>query len=225
MLRSRFAAFALATLLPTLPALASCTLIVPDASDEVAQCGNPTDCPTPDDGRLSALCDNNSEPGVCYTDWKEIACDPSALPADHIYPTTFNEVRSSRYSCGEFQGQQGCPPEPGMGCNSGLTENDDGICDVDGGDAISIGTNDDELLGQDVSDQFCRSLFCDESFVCKRLDTRNPTCTPCDPNEPFGAGGCGTVYVGGQPSTVYQDVSGGGCAEGSLNDVVIGPLE
>lgn len=224
MLRSRLVAFALTTLLPA-AAVAGCTLVVPDASDEVQQCGNASDCSAPDDGRLSALCDNNSDPGVCYTDWKEIACDPGGLPDDHIYPTRFNEVRSSRYSCGEFQGQQGCPPDPMEGCGSGLAVNDDGICDVDGGDAVQIATSDEELRGQDVADQFCRSLFCDTSFVCKRIGTRNPVCQACDPDQPFGEGGCGTVYVGGAPSSAYQDVADAGCAEGSLTDVVIGPVD
>jgi len=84
-----------------------------------------------------------------------------------------------------------------------LEVGDEGFCvDPDegpGNPTISLRGN-SEFAGQDVLDQFCRSFFCDDSFVC---DSTDFTCVKCDPEEPFGEGGCGTVVVAGEPSCVY----------------------
>jgi hypothetical protein len=109
-------------------------------------------------------------------------------------------------------GSQGCPPDNGS-CEGNLQPVERGdrtICDdpnalhpayafIDSGDL-------DVIQGQDVADQFCRSFFCDERFVCAYDNQRrNGTCVVCNESGEFGKGGCGTVFSDAAPTCLYTD--------------------
>jgi hypothetical protein len=115
---------------------------------------------------------------------------------------TLDTLSTGRYLCTEPDrlGSQGCPARDGGTCDSGL-QVIDGVCNVPGSDAVGLAGKD--LDHQDVLDQFCRSFFCDDTFVCDR--DSGHICVPCDEDAPFGSGGCGTVYIAGAPSCVYTD--------------------
>ncbi len=83
----------------------------------------------------------------------------------------------------------------------------------------------EEAVGRDVKDQFCRAYFCDDRFVCSHR-TSTPRCVSCDPIRFFGLGGCATLYVQGQPSSVYLDVEQSGNCAGDLpsSQIEFGPL-
>ena len=94
-------------------------------------------------------------------------------------------------------GAMGCPPNGGA-CNQGLAENDAGLCDDDDpATPRAVQLEDPELVGLDVRDQFCRSYFCDDRFVC---DPGSNNCVLCDPDELYGEGGCGQVWIAGARS-------------------------
>jgi hypothetical protein len=101
-------------------------------------------------------------------------------------------------------------------CNTGLAINNlSGTCD-DLDDPLPAMYPPDvggvEIAGQDAKDNFCRWYFCDESFVCARSGSQE-ICRPCsgkDPSE-FGEGGCGTLYIQGEPSPLYTDPDAGNC--------------
>ena len=78
-----------------------------------------------------------------------------------------------------------------------------------------------------MQDQFCRSLFCDITFVCDHTGT--DTCKPCELGRDLGRGGCGDIYFEGKPSPVYQDaealeVTCVGPGVSPPDDVFLGPL-
>jgi hypothetical protein len=191
----------------------ACTLVL-NPRDDVERCETADDCPPTGDNRYVAECrfdpdadltsDDASQ--ICIGGFKKnIGCNPMNYVGadDHPFSSTFERLASStRYSCADTPGVRGCPPEAGVGCMGDLVVTD-GICDVSEPSAsnptISLSGQAD-LVGQDVLDQFCRSFFCDDAFVC---DTTDFTCVPCRSDAPFGEGGCGTVYVAGAPSCVY----------------------
>jgi hypothetical protein len=193
---------------------ASCTAILsPD--DDVQRCGSADDCAPTMDNRYIAECrfdpdsnlDSTEVDKICVAAYKpSIGCNPDSYTGsaeEHPLRVMYAEYgMASRYSCEETPGVRGCPPETGVGCAAGLEprESDD-LCDDPDDDVRMVSlVGESDLAGQDILDQFCRSFFCDDSFVCDRTDDR---CVPCDPDEPFGEGGCGTVFVGGAPSCAY----------------------
>ena len=205
----------------------SCTAILAPR-DDVERCGSADDCPDTNDNRYIAECrfdegsslDSTEVDKICVAAYKpSIGCNEmnyTGQGEEHPYKAAFDDNSSStRYSCDMTPGVRGCPPDVDNPCADGLELNEDeGFCDDPDASAnnptISLSGNSD-LRGQDVRDQFCRSFFCDKSFVC---DTTDFTCVPCDPEQPFGEGGCGTVYVAGQPSCIYT---------ANLEDVCEGP--
>jgi hypothetical protein len=220
----------LLTLLAGFTISACSAFFVPDEADDgVARCNTTEDCEEPADNRHIAQCvfgmgqPENSDK-VCSSAFKELGCHPQAQSGEGELEDLYDDVTSNQIkllysSCSdENDGKRGC--EPGAaGCLAGL-ELIDGICDDP--DALYPAINPSqvglsEIAGQDVLDQLCRFYYCDESFVCDDSGTK-PLCRPCDPSEPYGEGGCGTLYIQGAPSPVYThiDENGGNC-EGSID--------
>lgn len=227
----------LLTLLAGFTVSACSAFFVPDENDDgVARCNTGDDCEDPDDNRYAAQCvfgegqPENSDK-VCSATFRDLSCHPKAQSGEGQLEDLYNDVISPQVkvfytSCSdENDGKRGC--EPGAtGCNDGL-ELIDGICDDP--DALYPAINPSQvgltdIAGQDVLDQLCRSYFCDESFVCDDTGSK-PLCRPCDPSEPYGEGGCGTLYIQGAPSPVYThiDENGGNCnGEIDLGEVEFG---
>ena len=199
------------------PSIVSCTAILAPR-DDVQRCGSADDCKPTQDNRYIAVCkfddantdlDTSEVSKVCVADFKpDVGCDPDAYQ-EMTYGLAHDSLAvASRYAgemgmtCADLGGVLGCPPDQATGtCAEGLTRNDEtGLCD-DGSGLVYNATSNADLLGQDVKDQFCRSFFCDDRFVCNE----NNRCAMCDPDAPVGQGGCGEIYISGTPSCVYQD--------------------
>ncbi len=189
-----------------------CTAILAP-KDDVETCNNVDDCPPPEDGRYEARCvrEDTDFDGVCVAGFRSnISCDEGAygIPEQgHPFAVAFDEwATGDRYmftACTNdpnLAGSQGCPPP----CKDGLSENAFGVCDDDDPSTPPAVQPTSDLVGQDVRDQFCRSFFCDNRFVCDRSNESRPLCVLCDPDKPYGQGGCGDLYIGGAPSCIYQ---------------------
>lgn len=198
----------------------SCTAILAPR-DDVQRCGTADDCDPTGDNRYVPVCkfddgnldlDSAQVDKVCVADFKpNVGCNPASItnPEDP-YKSLHDELaEATRYtSCADNPGAIGCPAT--AGCADGLAANARGVCDDnDPNTPPAYFAETEELFGQDVRDQFCRSFFCDERFVC---DMDSGFCVQCDPDEEPGQGGCGTLYIGGAPSCAYQDK---GTVEGS----------
>lgn len=212
----------------------ACTAIL-QPRDEVERCGSVDDCPPTGDNRYEAVCkfdedadlDSTEVDKICVAEFKTPNCNPMmGFNPDDAYPAAFEQLSSaSRYEpCSETPGARGCPPEPGVGCMAGLVAQpskanpDITICDdsdpnTPAAVAVTSGIDTAVLFGQDIKDQYCRSFFCDDSFVC---DGRTHRCVPCNPDEPFGEGGCFEVYSGGVKSCIYLEGA-------ALQDACMGP--
>ncbi|MCA9698563.1 MAG: hypothetical protein KC431_13635 [Myxococcales bacterium] len=219
-------------------AASACTaILVPDEKDDgVTRCNNTDDCKQPDDNRWRSLCvygenqaDNSDK--VCAPDFQEINCNPQAYGGDHPYPLLYEEAIDSGAKAmygacdpmkGCVPGSRGTPPDGGS-CAAGLEPRAaDGICDEPGttDPAIyvpALEVDVDDIVGQDVLDQFCRGYFCDETFVCDTSKSKW-TCKPCTGDDPadFGSGGCGTLYLQGAPSSAYSPGIVGANCEGMI---------
>ncbi len=199
-----------------------CSVIL-NPRDDVQRCENTDDCEQPEDQRYESVClsdpdaniDTTKVEQVCVAEFKTRGCNPMSSAEDSEYRVLFESRGFSDYTCMDSMGAQGCPPD-GDACAAGLEVNGMGVCDVPGASipAINLASFTD-LDAQDVKDQFCASFFCDDSYVCNTEDDRH-VCQPCDPELPFGQGGCGTVYTQGTPSCVYVqgDALDDECAEG-----------
>jgi hypothetical protein len=202
-----------ALVVPALGLGLACTAIL-NPRDEVQRCGSPSDCSASGDNRYDVVCvfpegsnlDSTEVDKICVAELRQPSCDPESYQGNPEHPLIVALAQaesSTRYLCEPDQlGLQGCPTRMDNTCNDGLSRNANGVCDVPGGDAVNISLIMD-LEAQDVLDQFCRSFFCDEEFVCDR--DSGSVCVPCDPEKPFGKGGCGTVYTAGTPSCIYVD--------------------
>lgn len=192
----------------------ACTLIV-NPRDDVQRCGSSDDCEATGDQRYIAECrfdagstvDSTEVDKICVAAYKPAGCNPDSFVGqngeDHPLVARIEEAeRSMRYVCAEESlGLRGCPPSPGVGCGEGLAVNDFGLCDSDDGLSPAFASTSIEAdVPQDVLDQFCKSFYCEDDFVC---DTETFSCVRCDPDEMPGQGGCGTVFVQGQPSCEY----------------------
>lgn len=205
--------------------ISACTaILVPDASDDnVDRCNTSADCPEIDDNRYVAICtsgedqpDNSDQ--VCSSDFAEINCGETVYSGDHPLPEAYDDADKAKASYTNCDpdadyGKRGCPPTADTGsCNDGLVENQDGICDTSADpDIPAINAGDvglGDIAGQDVADQFCRSYFCDERFVCDR-SLGTPACVVCNSDDPYGEGGCGTLYIKGEPSSFYTTSESG----------------
>jgi hypothetical protein len=193
----------------------SCTAILAPR-DDVQRCGTADDCDPTGDNRYVPVCkfddahldlDALSVEKICVADFKpSVGCNPGSYTTpEHPFAVANEELGvAARYTpcdAATQLGAQGCPPASGS-CNEGFVVNDVGLCDdTDDDTPMAVQATTTELVGQDVRDQFCRSFFCDERFVC---DPGSNFCVVCDPDEVYGEGGCGEIWVAGARSCVYD---------------------
>lgn len=183
---------------------------------------------TAQDARFDAICSGKQGGGgglgssksnqVCAVNYAQVSCSINAYGGgldggdgdeDSTKPfviayTEAVENRDELYvpCAGEQLGTQGCPPADN-GCNEGLVVNRYGVCDVEGAFLAAYEPQfGDELLAQDVYDQFCRSFFCDERFTCV-VEENSRSCRIRDPEKQPGQGGCADMYFAGKRSSVY----------------------
>lgn len=219
-------------------AISACTAFyVPDIDDDgVERCNNGEDCAEIQDNRYTAVCvfgegqPENSDK-ICSSDFTEINCNPEAYSENHPLFETYDELTGNPLKgvyglCSdENTGTVGC--QAGAGCTGGTEANDNNICQDPSLTFPAINPSEVggvEIAGQDALDQFCRFYFCDESFVCDTSGAKW-TCKPCDPDDEFGSGGCGTLYIEGQPSPVYTSLDNANCSGStSIEEVAFGPL-
>jgi hypothetical protein len=211
--RSRATSMGLATVLL---GTSACSVIL-KPRDDVERCGTAEECSPTGDNRYEPVCkfddenldlDSTKIDKICVADFRSIGCDPMGYSSGSGLNNLFLETteKSSCVDLGcsmENMGKAGCPPPSGEGCGSGLELDDEGFCnDPDADEPIIppsyLAAND--LDDQHVRDQFCKSFFCDDSFVCNS-DTKK--CQRCDTDRPFGEGGCGLVYSEGEIAKVY----------------------
>ena len=194
---------------------AACTAIL-TPRDDVQRCGTSDDCDSTGDERYVAECrfdpdnadlDTTEVDKVCVAAFKKPTCDPTEITFDdgvNVYQEALDEFgMAARYTgCDENPGTRGCEPAAGTStCEDGLSVNDDGLCDDPDARYPAKRVADGVAeAGQDIYDQFCRSFFCDRDFVCDRSDN---TCVKCDPDKPYGEGGCGEIYIAGELSCIY----------------------
>lgn len=218
----------------------ACTaILVPDSNDDgVERCNNSADCPDTGDNRYVSQCvradtqsDNSDK--VCAPSYGKIECGGMAYGGEHPLAMAYDGAVAAKGAYGqcdeENRGKRGCPPMDGGVCNSGLEINNlSGTCD-DPNDPIPAIYPPDvggiDIAGQDAKDQFCRWYFCDESFVCAKSGSKE-LCRPCSGKDPenFGDGGCGTLYIQGEPSTLYTSLDGANCSGNrETTEVEFGP--
>lgn len=206
----------------------SCTVIFAPR-DDVQRCGTADECDPTGDNRYVPVCkfddanldlDSSQVDKVCVADFRpNVGCNPeSYLDPAHPYAAALSDFAvTTRYSsCDEnSQGSMGCPPVNGA-CNDGLVENDQGYCDdTDPNTPTAYRADSEEFIGQDVRDQFCRSYFCDDRFVC---DSGTNFCVLCQEDEILGEGGCGEIYIGGARSCIYDVDLGATCQGADSSD-------
>lgn len=193
----------------------SCTAILAPR-DDVQRCGTADDCDPTGDNRYVPVCkfdddnldlDSTKVDKICVADFKaSVGCNPGAYTKpDHPFATAFDDLgQIARYATCDADtqlGTKGCPPMGGT-CAEGLAVNPVGLCDDDDDDTpMLVQVETAELVGQDVRDQFCRSFFCDDRFVC---NTSTNFCVLCDPDQDIAQGGCGEIWIAGERSCVYD---------------------
>jgi hypothetical protein len=191
----------------------ACSLVV-KPRDEVERCGTAEDCSPTGDERYVPLCkfdddnldlDSTKIDKICVASFKSITCDPDRYNnSPNGFQDKVEEDACTALGCStENLGKIGCPRESGGECESGLDPDDDGICVDEDADQPVISASylsDNDLPGdQHIRDQFCKSYFCDDTFVCGA----SGNCQPCDPDADYGEGGCGIVYAEGAPARIY----------------------
>jgi hypothetical protein len=192
----------------------ACTAIL-KPRDDVQRCGTADDCDATGDDRYVAVCrfdpensglDSTKVDKICVADFDVISCaiPPMAEGQNDTYAALFDkdeECDGFDTSCAEENlGSLGCPPPDGGSCNGDLTLQDN-TC-IDEGASVRVVTG-GGLVRQAVQDQFCKSFFCDEEFVCDTTDEDSPICVRCDADEEFGKGGCGLLYANGDVAPMY----------------------
>lgn len=210
----RFRTFAFMALGLAISSTVSCSAIFAP-KDDVQRCGSGSDCDSTGDTRYTAQCvfdpdnldlDTSKVEKICVAAFSSnVGCDPGSSLMNEQVGMFFADVEGGGpfynpvgMTCADLGGVLGCPPVGGV-CDAGLElDVETNICGDGSGTVYSPST----YAGQDVLDQYCRSFFCDEKFVC---DTDVSKCVLCDPDKPFGEGGCGELYVAGAKSCIYQD--------------------
>lgn len=207
-------------------ASACAAFYVPDVDDDLVQrCNTSEDCDPIDDNRYVAQCvfgegqPENSDK-VCAADIdRDIVCGEMAYDVNHPLSVAYEDAVAAKAAYGqcseENYGKRGCPPMDGA-CDDPLEINNaSGTCD-DLDDPIPAiyppGVGGIDIAGQDAKDQFCRWYFCDETMVCVPSGSKQ-VCRPCSGKDPddFGDGGCGEIYIQGEPSSIYMDADAGNC--------------
>lgn len=194
----------------------ACSVIL-KPRDDVERCGTAEECSPTGDNRYEPVCkfdddnldlDSTKVDKICVAEFRSIGCNPmeysTGMQVKSLFFETFEDASCSDVGCAmENQGKIGCPPPSGMGCEGGLELDDEGFCnDPDADEPVIppsyLAAND--LDGQHVRDQFCKSFFCDDTFVCNAETNK---CQRCDDERDFGEGGCGLVYSEGAVAAVY----------------------
>lgn len=190
-----------------------CSVIL-KPNDDVERCGNADDCSPTGDERYVPVCKINDEnmdidttkvESICVADYDpQKTCDPTQAGTMNGLREKSEEAACTTLGCSdENRGKPGCrPPEGTSDCQFGEPD-DDGFCgdpDADQPVIPAIFLNDNDLEpDQHIRDQFCKSFFCDDTFVCGAQGK----CQPCDPDREYGEGGCGLVYSEGAPAKIY----------------------
>lgn len=186
-----------------------CSLMLdPERLDDVERCEYAVDCPESPDPRFEFICTTADEqsdaPKIC-SPRPSVSCDPGDYDYRSEFRTRHREAAAidGRYvnRCSDLGGVQGCLPKDGV-CNDGLTIHPDtGRCDDDDQSTpVALAPEEDLVRLQDVLDQFCRSMYCSDEFVC---DKRDNVCVRCEFGTSLGRGGCGDLYIDGQRSSIY----------------------
>lgn len=214
--------------------LCGCSVLLdPERLDDLPRCEFDGQCPDHEDRRFVNVCtttrpDANASK-ICAPR-PDVSCDPFDYDAITLFPARYRKAREdeNRYErhCGDLGGVQGCLPALGE-CDEGLRPHElTGRCDDTSADTPPALAPQPSVAGQDVLDQFCRSTFCLQEFVC---DKREFKCVPCVLGEPLGRGGCGDLFPGGERSSVYTtaDQLEDDCLgdEADEDTVTIGPIE
>lgn len=188
----------------------ACTAIL-NPKDSVQRCGTGDDCEPTGDQRYVAVCrfdpensdlDSTKTDKICVADFKTIFCDVPTNP-DDPYADLVDSCDELVIDCEDARkGTEGCDARTsGDACDDGLERNEDDICvDPDSDEIIVSGA---AKRDQAIQDQFCKGFFCDERFVCDTSSENSQRCVICDPEKPFGEGGCGTFYANGEPAPFY----------------------
>ncbi|MBC8074427.1 MAG: hypothetical protein IAG13_39270 [Deltaproteobacteria bacterium] len=221
------------SLLVALGGAAACTAILaPD--DDVQRCGNADDCDPTGDKRYVPLCtssdldiDTTEYEKICVASIASITCDNPENYQGKPFNDTFEDDSCRDLSCAaENEGRLGCAPKDGE-CLEGermdFPVDDDTVVSYCGTEGVVPGFGlRDELEGRHIFDQFCKSYFCDDEFVCNK----SGKCDLCDPDAAYGEGGCGTVYNDGAPAAVYVlgEALEDGCAgpDANVNEPLFG---
>lgn len=205
-----------AGLATVLVATSACSVIL-KPRDDVERCGTAEECSPTGDNRYEPVCkfddenldlDSTKVEKICVADFRSISCDPGSYAMGsslkNLFVETMETAACADLGCAmENQGKVGCPPPSGAGCEGGLELDDEGFCNDPDADepvipASYLAAND--LDGHHIRDQFCKSFFCDDSFVCN-ADTNK--CQRCDDERDYGDGGCGLVYSEGALAKIY----------------------
>lgn len=183
--------------------------------DDVSRCGTADDCPGTGNPRYVPVCkfddehsdlDSTKVDKICLASFNpNVSCDESVITNDED-PFKKAVSRCAAKTCETDQlGKAGCAPDPNTGsCENGLELEDYNgtqFCNDPDADQPVIPSSvlgGADLIGQDVRDMFCKSYFCDDTFVCGP----SKKCIPCDPEKEYGDGGCGIVYQAG-PAPAY----------------------
>lgn len=195
----------------------ACTAILAP-KDDVQRCRTVSDCNDTQDNRYVSACkfddahsdlDSSKVEKICVATYEpNIGCDETGYmntAEPHPFVAALSKCGQAIACDDENRGAVGCPPPDGEPCNAGLELKQFGTtsyCDDPNAEQPvipSVGLPGAMLAGQDVRDQFCKSYFCDDSFICGP----SKKCVPCDPEKAYGEGGCGIVYANGGPTPVY----------------------
>lgn len=206
-------------ILATCGAALACSLVV-KPRDDVERCGTAEDCTPTGDERYVPLCkfdDENADldstkiDKICVADFKSIGCDPNqnggASLVNGFQEAAQNDACTDLGCAEENRGKAGCPPDLDGNCEGDLEvqeiDDSDYCVDPDADQPVipAAFLSNNELDDQHVRDQFCKSYFCDDTFVCNV----QKKCQPCnpDPDVAYGEGGCGIVYSEGAPAKIY----------------------
>ena len=215
----------------------ACTLVLdPERLDDVYRCEFDYDCPSTEDPRYELQCLVSEEyaadpdfPKIC-SPRPAVSCDPNKYDYRSDIRTRWRDAMSieGRYAeaCMDPVAVRGCMPNV-EGCAPGLTPHpESGRCDDEDPTTPPAISPLPVVAAQDVLDQFCRSIFCDQQFVC---DKRDYECVPCTLGDSLGRGGCGDLYLQGERSNVYksQEALADECRGADMDDfddVALPPL-